>query len=306
MTQDQDTTSLPATSADRADRSSPGDALDIDLGRFGRYLAHSWWIVVLLIVVGAVAGGAVAKLSANKYEASSSVYVGQATDATGGAIASVMSNPKAAATMATSESVLHQVTAETGVKIATLQNAINVEIPTPTARTSGQIVNFITIHVQLSNAEKAAQVANSDARGVRDRLALFPARKIDFLRRTVAKDAVTIAHLDANALAAQRQLDRIVAGPGSADQKALASTPYVAILQSVASTRAVVANELQTSKLQLLTSQNVEMPRVISAAAVPHSKMGMDVRVAAGVGIIAGAVIGIVIAVVRGRRRRSA
>jgi uncharacterized protein involved in exopolysaccharide biosynthesis len=305
MTESQSDTSEVRT-ADPADRAGSRDDLDIDLGRFGGYLAYSWWIILLLIVVGAVAAVAIARLSADTYEASGSVYVGQATDATGGAIASVSSNPKAAATMATSASVLHEVAAETGIKIAKLQNAITVEIPTPTARTSGQVVNFITIHVQLSDAEKSAQVANSDARAVRDRLAIFPRRKIDFLRRRVAADTVQIARLDARSNAAQRQLNRLAATPGSAEQKALASTPYVAILQSVAATRAVVANELQSSKLQLLTSQNVEMPRVISAATVPHAKVGLDWRVAAGIGIIAGALVGIVIAVLRGRRRRSA
>ena len=299
-------------SAARAETPSPGaapspptDDLDIDLRRFGGYLLHSWWIILLFIVLGVVVSVAAARLTASDYVASSSVYVGQATDATGSSIASVSSNPKAPASMATSSSVLHEVAAETGVKLAALQRAISVEIPTPTARTSGQIVNFITIKVRYQDATKAAKVVNAVARAVRNRLAVFPRRKIDFLRRRVAADTRQISGLDARSKAVERELRRIATSAGSAEQRAMASTPFVALQQSIASQRAVVANELQSAKLQLLTSQNVEMPRIISAAAIPAKREAMDVRVAAGIGALAGAVIGIVVAVLRGRRRAS-
>ena len=72
------------------------DRTAIDVGGWMRTLARSWWIVLGLTILGALAGAVLTLASPNEYTATSSAYIGQTTDANGNPMAGLNSNTKAA------------------------------------------------------------------------------------------------------------------------------------------------------------------------------------------------------------------
>ena len=68
------------------------DRYEIDLGDYLRGLLHWWWVVVALAVLGAVLGAGLTLAQHKTYLATSSVYLGQPTDASGAPI-SALSTP---------------------------------------------------------------------------------------------------------------------------------------------------------------------------------------------------------------------
>jgi hypothetical protein len=280
------------------------DELDIDLGAFGRMLARSWWIIVILVVGGALAGALIARATATTYDASSGVYLGQPLNMLGNDIPSLQTNPRAAAELAKSESVQTAAAAAAGDPWTEnkLHAATTVEIPTQVGKSASQPVNFIIIHVEYGSAEAAAGGATAVAEALTAELADYAKQKIALLEKRVVEAEAEIAALDRRATIAEAALARIAVSGGSADQKALAGAPFMTILQSVAQTRSTVAAELQTDQMALVTAKDIELPSVTNEASVPSEKTGMDWRVGAGIGVLAGFVIGLVVAVYRGRR----
>jgi uncharacterized protein involved in exopolysaccharide biosynthesis len=282
------------------------DELDIDLGALGRMLARSWWIILLLVVAGALAGALIARASATTYDASSGVYLGQPLNTLGNDIPSLQTNPRAAAELARSQAV-QEAAAEAAGKPWTesrLRGATEVEIPSQVGKSSSQPVNFVIVHVNYGGAEAAARGATAVAAALTDELASYATQKIELLEERVAEAQAEIAALDERAVAAEGALERIAAGGSSEEQKAIAGAPYVTILQSIAQTRSIVAAEFQTDRLNLVAAKDIELPAVTNEASVPQSKSGTDWRVGAGIGVLAGFVIGLVVAVYRGRRPR--
>jgi hypothetical protein len=282
------------------------DELDIDLGAFGRMLARSWWIIVVLVVVGALAGALIARATATTFDASSGVYLGQPLNMLGNDIPSLQTNPRAAAELAKSQAVQTAAAAAAGEPWteSKLRGATTVEIPSQVGKSASQPVNFIIIHVKNGNAGAAASGATAVAAALTAELADYARQKIALLEKRVVEAEAEIAALDKRATIAEAALARIAVSSGSADQKALAGAPFMTILQSVAQTRSAVATELQTDQMALVTAKDIELPSVTNEASVPSKKTGMDWRVGAGIGVLAGFVIGLVVAVYRGRRPR--
>lgn len=284
------------------------DELDIDLGAFGRMLARSWWIFLILLVVGAVAGALIARASATTFDASSGVYLGQPLNLLGNDIPSLQTNPRAAAELATSQAVQAAAAEAAGDPWTEgkLRRATDVEIPSQVGKSSSQPVNFVIVHVKYGNAAAAARGATAVAEALTAKLAGYGEQKIELLDKRIAEAEAEVAALDERAATAAAALARIAASGGGEEQKALAGAPYMTILQSVAQTRSAVATELQTDRMALLTAQDIELPSVTNEASVPSQKTGMDWRVGAGIGVLAGFVIGLIVAAYRGRRPKPA
>ena len=94
---------------------TPADDTTIDVGSWFRTLVRNWWVILALVVLGAVVGGVVTMLTPKEYSATSSVYIGQTTDALGQAMAGLNSNPKAATQLLASQALLDQAAQATGM-----------------------------------------------------------------------------------------------------------------------------------------------------------------------------------------------
>jgi capsular polysaccharide biosynthesis protein len=284
------------------------DELDIDLGAFGRMLARSWWVILLLVIAGAVAGALIARFTATTYDATSGVYLGQPLNMLGNDIPSLQTNPRAAVDLASSTQVLEAAVEAAGEPwtAGKLRGATEVEIPSQVGRSASQPVNFVVVHVRWGQAEPAANAATAVAQALAAELSSYADEKIALLEERIAEAEAEIEQLDRRATATQAALAGIAASDGTADEKALAGAPYMTILQSVAQTRSTVSAELQNDRLALITANDIERPAVTNDASVPSQKTGMDWRVGAGIGVLVGFVIGLVVAVYRGRRPRPA
>lgn len=280
------------------------DDLDIDLGRFGQILAHSWWLILLLVLAGALTGALIALYAGRSYEASATVFLGQPTDALGNDLAGIQNNPTAAADLATSQRVLAAAARLAGPPLtpSRLDRATEVEIPPQVGRSSSQPISTIIIHVRNKRARPAAAGANAVAAALTAELGRYAEQKISLLEERIAAAEAEMKELDARAEAAQSALEAVARSGGSPAERAIAGAPYLTILQSVAQTQSTVEATLQQNQLSLLIAKDIEQPRVIKRARTPEHTSGTDWRVGGAVGVLAGAVIGVVVAFIRARR----
>jgi len=283
---------------------SRNDDLDIDLGAFWRALADSWWLIVLLIVVGGVAGGLITAFTGRAYEASATVYLGQPTDALGNDLAGLQNNPTAAASLATSESVLTEAADKAGDPwtARSLRRALEIEIPEQVGKSSTQPISTVIVRVIDDQSIPAAKAANAVAGVLVERLRGYADQKIALLESRVDDTTTEIAALDKRASTAEQALETIAASNADAAEKAAVGAPYISILQSVAQMRSSLAVELQDAQVALLVAKDIELPGVINRAIPPRQTTGSDWRLGVAVGVLAGAVVGVISAVIRRRR----
>ena len=278
---------------------SQTDDFDIDLGAYFRAVGRLWWLVVLLAVVGAFAGYAIAKTAAHTYSATSAIYLGQPTDANGNAIAGLPSNPRAAQQILQGGDVLKEAVARLHgeVKLGTLRHA---KVTTPPAATKSTTtpVNLVSITVVSRSAKKSADAANALAQVLVSRLNAFSNAKIALLEQQISAAQSQLVATSARLAAAQRQLATSGAAGG------MAAATYLAVVQSASTEQQALQASLQAARLSLLVARNVETSSVVTTAAVPvATKNTPAIRTSAAGGAVAGIVVALVIAAFTMRRR---
>jgi capsular polysaccharide biosynthesis protein len=284
-------------------RMSADDATTIDIGSWLGTLARSWWVVLGFVVLGAVVGGIVTLASPKEYSATSSVYIGQTTDASGNPMAGLNSNSKAATQLLSSQSVLNEAAEKSGMKISAgkLRKETTVETPSSTVKTSTSVVNIVVITVTDTNKQRAAAAANALAAVLVERISPGVSEKIVLLEKQLATGNKELSASFRRNSAAQANLAAIAHGGGSATDRAAASAPYVAIVQAAATEQEALVSANRQTELMLFTAKTVEQPRILHEAAVPDGPSGPSLTLNVAVGALAGLVIGVVVAFVRRR-----
>ena len=142
---------------------SSDQSTSIDVGSWFTTLARNWWVIVGLIVIGIVVGAVVTMAQPKEYTATSSVYIGQTTDANGNPMAGLNSNAKAAVQLLASQVVLEEAAQRSGMDISAslLRKETSVETPSSTVKTSTSVVNIVVISVTDTDKERAAAAANA-------------------------------------------------------------------------------------------------------------------------------------------------
>ena len=282
------------------------DRYDIDLGEYLRGLAHWWWVIVALAILGAVVGAGSAATHHKTYLATSSVYLGQPTDANGNSISALNTDPRAAIALGTADATLAQVAGQIGrgETASRLRSGVSVFPPPPATKSATAPINIVTIDVRDTKAGRAADAANAIAALMVDRLAAYNTGKIALLSRQVAADNRRLAQLTTRSDAAQQALNAIAAGGGAAATRAMASAPYLGIVQSVTSEMQSLLDDKNSAALNLLVARGVEAPAVLTPAASPASPQPTSLKVDTAVGLLVGLIIGLVAAVVLEWRRR--
>lgn len=284
------------------------DELNIDLGAYLGALARSWWIVLIIALVGMGAALAYTLLQPKSYEAVSAVYLGQPTDANGAAITGLQSNAKTAAQIVTSEATLRSVaeTVGNGETVRRLRQAVDVEAPTQGVKGVASPANFVTITVTDTDPERAAAAANALAAALIAKTATFADARIALLEEQLAQDKRQLVAVRARMKTSQAALEAIGASGGSAAEKAAAAAPYVGIAQAAASELQALLSDMRTTGLMLQVAENVEKPWLLTEAVPPSSPSGPSLALSAAAGLLVGLVVGIVVALVLAARRRPA
>jgi len=289
---------------------STDDATAIDAGFWFATLLRNWWIILGLVVLGAVVGGVVTLASPKEYSATSSVYIGQTTDANGNPMAGLNSNSKAATELLASQTVLNEAAKRTGMKVTAgrLRRETTVETPSSAVKTSTSVVNIVVITVTDTNKLRATAAANALAQVLVERISPGVTEKIALLQAQLDTGRKALAAATARAATAQAGLAAIAKGGGTAAEKAAMSASYIAVVQAAATESAQEALDNQKTELMLFTAKLVEEPRLLHEAAVPDSPSGPSLTLNVAAGALAGLVIGIIVAFVRRRLadRRSA
>ena len=289
---------------------STDDATTIDVGAWFATLLRNWWVVLGLVVLGAVVGVVVTLASPKDYSATSSVYIGQTTDANGNAMAGLNSNAKAATQLLSSQTVLDEAAKRTGMKVTAgrLRRETTVETPSSTVKTSTSVVNIVVITVTDTNKLRATAAANALAQVLVERISPGVTEKIALLQAQLDTGRKALAAATARTATAQAGLAAIAKGGGTAAEKAAMSASYIAVVQAAATESAQEALDNQKTELMLFTAKLVEEPRLLHEAAVPDSPSGPSLTLNVAAGALAGLVIGIIVAFVRRRLadRRSA
>lgn len=277
---------------------------DVDVASYLGALTRQWWVVAACIVVGVLAGVVLTLLQPTTYDATASVYIGQTTDANGNPMAGLNSNAKAAIQLVSSQTVLNEAAEQTGdgMTAALLRTGTTVETPSSTIRTTSSVVNIVVITVRDESAERAAAAANALADALLTRIGDAPKVRLEVLERQVTSLGTQLDAARKRGARADAALAAIASGDGSAAAKAAAAAPYVAVAQAAATEAESLTSSLQKAELMLLTTKNVELPRILHEAAVPDSPSGPDMQLNVAAGALAGLVVGIVAAFVRQRR----
>ena len=282
---------------------SANDSRADDIGSWMTVLARNWWVVVGLIVLGAVVGAVLTLTSPKEYTATSTVYIGQTTDANGNPMAGLNSNVKASTQLISSQAVLNEAAKRAGMGATAdlLRRQVTVETPSQTIKTTTSAVNIVVISVTDTKKVRAAASANALAEVLLERIGGGVDQKIALLEAQLVQSKRALASSVARSLAAQQALMAIARGGGTAGEKAAAAAPYVAVVQAAASQQEAIESTVQKTELILLTAKQVEQPRILHEAAVPDSPSGPDIRLNVAAGALAGLVIGVFVVFARQR-----
>jgi uncharacterized protein involved in exopolysaccharide biosynthesis len=288
---------------------SSDDSTSIDVGAWFTTLARNWWVIIGLVVIGIVVGAAVTMAQPKEYTATASVYIGQTTDANGNPMAGLNSNAKAAVQLLASQVVLKEAAERAGMDISAsrLRKETTVETPSSTVKTTTSVVNIVVISVTDQDKERAAAAANALAEVLLERLESGVDEKIALLEQQLTDLQKEYTAATARAASSEKALAAIAAGGGSASERALAASPYLAVVQAAATEQQALATSIQKIQGQLLVVKQVEQPRMLHEAAVPDSPSGPQMTLNVAVGALAGLVIGVIVAFARrGLRERRA
>jgi len=281
------------------------DDTTIDVGSWFTTLLRNWWVILALVVLGAVVGGVVTMLTPKQYSATSSVYIGQTTDALGQAMAGLNSNPKAATQLLASQALLNEAAKATGMGMTSgkLRREITVETPSQTIKTTVSAVNIVVITVTDTKKVRAAAAANALANALVAKLSPSVEAKVTLLEQLLAEGTKAEAAATARSNVSQAAITAIAKGGGTAAEKAAAAAPYVAVSQAAASELATLQVADQATALRLEVAKTVEMPQILHVAKVPDSPSGPSRTLNVAAGALAGLVVGVIVAFVRRRVR---
>ncbi|MCX6373790.1 MAG: Wzz/FepE/Etk N-terminal domain-containing protein [Actinobacteria bacterium] len=282
---------------------SANDSTADDVGSWMTVLARNWWVILGLVLLGAVVGALLTLASPKEYTATATVYIGQTTDANGNPMAGLNSNVKASTQLISSQAVLSEAARRTGMGITAsrLRREITVETPSQTIKTTTSAVNLVVISVTDTKKVRATAAANALAEVLLERIGGGVDEKIALLEAQLIVGKKALSSSVARSVAAQQALAAIARGGGTAGEKAAAAAPYMAIVQAAATQQEAIESSLQKTELVLLTAKQVEQPRILHEAAVPDSPSGPDIKLNVAAGALAGLVIGVFVAFARQR-----
>jgi len=286
------------------------DRFDLDVGAYAHAVLRRWWLVLLLALIGAVTGAVWWYAQPKTYEATAAVYLGQPTDANGNAIVGVNSNPRAAGQIVQSSDVIQEaakiVASGDGMTAKQIRGGLKIETPTITVKSTSAPTNYVAITVRGRSADKTAAAANALAAILVKRLSAYSGAKIEQLKADLEADQAELTALERRLSSAQKTLERIAASGAAPVDKALAGAPYLTVVQAASDQLSAQRTLVRNDRLDLLVTEQVEAPLVISAAAPADEPTGQSIWLAVGAGIVVGIVASLIAVAFLLRRRPAA
>jgi hypothetical protein len=279
---------------------APSPTAEVRISVYLARVLRRWYLVVLAVAVaiGLVVFHGVSAAK-GQYSASATVYMGQPTTPSGGAL---ITNPPYASASAvskviTSDASLAAAAKAAGVTIGQLKGRVTAHLLSTAATTTSGVkttggATYFEVDAQGPwGARKAALIANTLAARVVQSASGYVNAKITQLNAEIKVEQSAITGLQAATQAAQTQIDKLAGGAaGDPSQAAI-----MASLLSLVSTNTVAIGndqtQLSSNTIQRASAVNIEAPKVTTRAgghAVTATNRRSSLAVAAFVGLLIG------------------
>jgi gas vesicle protein len=297
-----------------SDRHAPPDLDDeqeVDLASAWQRLKARWWLPIGGLVVGAVIGIALALSGGSVWRAETIVYLGQPfAPLGGGQIQSLATNPRTVGEIIRSESVLQDVSDETGIPVSKLRSSISTRELLAAGQLRG-INPLIEIAVKGdSGPRKMEQAADALAARVVENVSVYVTEKVALLEEQVSTAEAQLEEVNARIRAAQEQQAAVIANQSlPLDQQLLVTANLNSVITTADARRAALQDDLFEAGQWLNLAENVESSRVVEdAAAVKTTARSSRTSLLVGalIGLIVGVVAALVAEPIAARRRRTA
>lgn len=258
-------------------------------------IARKWWIVLISVVV---VGGLAALGSSSTqslYSATSSVYLGQPVAANGSLLNTVSSKAATAIEVATGDDAVGKAADDAGTSTSKVRSGLSViPVTPPLASKLPSPPALIKIRAQMEKRDQAQSVASSLATTLVN-------ESNSFIDGKIARLEARVKDLEASEkeLTAQRSAALNQAGSASGADRAVWAALASGFSADIRSTR----SELAAAESQLEVARELEMSKIVSkpraskvTTSAGNSKLAL--------GLLAGLVIGILIALLVDRAER--
>ena len=270
-----------------------GAEREIDLGRLKRSVAERWWIVVVGVVAGVIAGALYSLSGGNVWQASVLVVPGQPFSPSGAPVLSYQSSPRSIQVLVTSESALERAAAAAHVPVGKLRGRVTTEsIATGVGSAASRGANLIRITVQSTKPKHAEDAAN----------ALGNIVVSDTTSPYVKKSIKTYLSKEKRYNAQLTSLTRVIESYTTALAKEhLAFLPKLIMvnqLDAAIARQGALNDKLAATDQQLTLVQNIEIAQLIEHASAEKTTARSrrnSVLVGALIGLIGGLIAAIVV-----------
>ena len=268
---------------------APADELDaereVDFGGYARTIVGKWWLLVIGAVVGGVLGFLYGQTGGSSFQAEATIYLGQPLSPSGSApVPSLSSDPTGAATLARSQAVIRDVSAEVGIPAGKLRRNTSASVLGERNRQTTNVA-LIGIRVRGSDDEKVEDASNLIAERVVALSSTYADAKEEALQ-------ARLEGLQTRLDSVTSRLDEVTASlggdaAGSATEQLLQAN----LLGVLEQQRADLQDDVIDAEQLLQAVQEVERARVVS----PAASRQVDARNARTSAIV-GAFLGLVLA----------
>jgi Chain length determinant protein len=284
---------------------------EVDLSSAWERIKVRWWLPVGGLIAGAVVGLALALSAGSVWRAETIVYLGQPfAPLGGGQIQSLATNPRTVGEIIRSESVLREVSDETGVPVSKLRSSISTKELLAAGQVRG-INPLIEIAVKGDAGRRKIEMAADALAGrVVENVSDYVADKVELLEQQVAVSESQLQAVETRIQAAQRQQDTLIRDQSiPLDQRLLLSANLNSVITTADARRTALQDDLFEARQLLNLAESVESSRVVEPAASVKTtarSSRTSVLVGALIGLLLGAVVALAVEPIVARRRSPA
>jgi len=283
------------------------DEQEVDLSSAWQRLKVRWWLPIGGLLVGGVAGIALAVSGGSVWRAQTIVYLGQPfAPLGGGQIQSLATNPRTVGEIIRSESVLKEVSDVTGIPLSKLRSSISTRELLAAGQLRG-INPLMEITVKGSGPARVEQAAGELAEHVVERVSVYVTEKTALLKQRIVTSEAQLEAVNERIASAQEQQADVLADQSlPLDQRLLVTANLNSVITTADARRAAIQDDLFEASQLLSLAESVESSRVVEPATASKTtarSSRTSLLIGALIGLLVGAVAALVVDPIAARRR---
>jgi uncharacterized protein involved in exopolysaccharide biosynthesis len=280
---------------------------EVDLASAWGRITARWWLPVAGLVIGAIAGLALAVSGGDVYQARTIIYLGQPFAVLGGGqITSLATNPRTVNEIVHSEAAIKAAARVSDVERSRLRSSVSVKEITTTGQRQG-VNPLVEIGVKASRPRKAELAADALARRVVSRVSVFVTDKVKGLQQQIDVSTAQLEAVNQRIQTAQEQQAALTQERGlSPELRVVSILNLNSVIATADARRTALQEQLYDAQQLLIQAQNVEMSRVVEPAAAAKSTARSNrtaLLVGGLIGLLIGGVVALAVEPIVARRR---